>query len=97
MELYNLVMVPFKTILKLIQNGATHPINCTGSKALTIRAMGTKNIGLAPGKYYSYIVQATSIYKYYKTCPKVSQRIYLPEIYIFTKKKASAFQYLKLL
>ena len=80
-------MLPFKTILKLIQNGATHPINCTGSKALTIRAMGTKNIGLAPGKHYSYIIQATSIYKYYKTCPIVSQRIYLPEIYIFTKKK----------
>ena len=37
-------------------------------------------------------VLATSIYKHYKTYPKVSSRIYLPKTHIFVKKKKCSLE-----
>ena len=49
MEHYRFVMKPFKQTPGYTKDGITHLIKSTGSKALTIRAIGTKN-GFNPQK-----------------------------------------------
>ena len=67
-------MIPSKTISVPTQDSAANPINYTGPIITAIRDIGTKNIELVLNRSCSYRVQATSIYKYHKTYPKVMYR-----------------------
>ena len=86
MECCSLSAIPSKTTSECTQVSTTYPTNCIRSITTTIRAIGTKNIGLALIRCCSYRVQAINMYKYFKAYPKVSQRINLLKTYIFPIK-----------
>ena len=78
MEHCNLAMIISKTILTHTQDGVTNPINCTRFKAIKVRAMGSKTIGLAFSRHYPHRFLAINYIEILTIIPQVTQSIHVP-------------------